>query len=82
MVLEAEIRYFDQHCREWLNAHAGEFAVIRDKELLGFFATDEEALKAGVGKWGSVSFLIREVLDEQRIEKVPALACGLMNDSL
>lgn len=82
MVLVAEIRYFDKQCGGWLADHEGQFAVIRDKELLGFFATDEEALKAGVEKWGSVSFLIREVLSKQRIEKVPVLACGLMNASL
>ena len=43
MVLERELRYFEQHLEEWLRVYRGQFVVIKGDELLGSFSTQGEA---------------------------------------
>ena len=61
--LSNEIQVFDQHRAEWMQAHQGKFVAIRDSEIAeGFFATYEEALKAGLGKFGVTRpFLVKQI---------------------
>ncbi len=79
MALEIELAYFERHRAQWLSDHPGEFVLIKEEECVGFFDTFDAAYEAGVGKWGVVTFLIKEVLGEDRIEYVPALTLGLIH---
>jgi len=76
MALEQELAYFERHLDEWLPIYRGQFVVIKGDELLGSFSTFEEALKAGVGKYGTDAFLIREVSPEAPAAYHPALTVG------
>ena len=78
MALETEQAYFERHRDEWLRHHADKFVVIKEEECAGFFDTFDAAYAAGIDKWGVVTFLIKEVLAEDRIEFIPALTLGLI----
>ena len=79
MALEVELNYFRENLGEWLKHYSGKYALVRVKELAGFFDTAESAFSTGVGKWGNVPFLVRKVTAEDEIEQSPALAFGLIH---
>lgn len=81
MPLKNELAYFEAHRAEFLQAHRGKFALIKGEESHGFFDTDRAAYEEGVGLFGGEAFLIKLVAEEDRIEKAPALFCGLLNAS-
>jgi hypothetical protein len=67
-VFEAEREYYEQHRAEWLPGHTGEFAVIREHELVGFFSTYESAFRAGLTQFGlQAPFLIKQVWPQEPV---------------
>ena len=65
-ILRLEIEAFEKNRVEWLKHHAGKFAVLKGSDICGFYDSDENALVAGLEKYGDVPFLIKEVLEEDR----------------
>jgi hypothetical protein len=60
--LSAELEVFQQHRDEWLSANIGKFVAIQDSVVEGFYDTYEEALRAGLNRFGvRRSFLIKQV---------------------
>jgi len=78
MALEHEMAYFEAHRDEWLEHHRGQFALIYGDELLGTYATFEEAFEAGVTRLGNQSFLIRQITEENPSVQFPALVAGMI----
>lgn len=76
MVLEEELRFFEQHLDEWLPIYRGQFVVIKGEELLGSFSTADEALTAGAAKYGTEAFLIRAVEPQGPAIYNPTLIVG------
>lgn len=72
-VLKTEIDFFEQHRKEWFTHHAGQIAVIHGTTLYGFYDTYETALEVGIDKCGAVSFLMKEVLLEDKIMFFPTI---------
>lgn len=71
MALEAENEYFDEHRDGWLaQGHEGKWAVVYGTELLGLFPKVEDGFRAGVEKWGAVTFLVKRITPKDRIEKI------------
>lgn len=58
-----ENKVFEQHRKEWLLSHPGEFVAIQDDVILeGFFGTYAEAFKAGLHEFGiRRRFLVKQV---------------------
>jgi hypothetical protein len=81
-VLAEELAYFREHKDEWLQRHKGKFALVKGRELIGTFTTDQQAYEAGVKKFGREAFLIKEIVEEERIEDLPALTSGLIDARL
>lgn len=80
--LEKELKFFEEQRAEWLQNHAGKFALVKGRELVGVFDSDEAAYQAGVGRWGNTPFLIKQILLHDQIEQIPALMYGLVNADL
>ena len=76
MSLEIEIEYYNELRRELLKEHGeGKFVVIKWRELLGVFDTNDEAYSAGLNAYGVVSFLLRPIRKVDpilRLRMVPA----------
>ena len=79
MALETELKYFEAHRAAWVQHHEGKFALIKGEHLQGVYDTDAAAFEAGVDAWGNVSFLIKEIRGEDRVEQTPALVYGLLH---
>ena len=48
--------------------HSGEWAVLRDEQVIGFYATLDEALQVGATEHVGGRFSIQEVKEEQPID--------------
>jgi hypothetical protein len=61
--LEIELGVFDDHHREWTEAHLGKFVVIQGGTIVpSFFNAYEEAFLAGVQQFGTDrNFLIKQI---------------------
>src|SRR5437868_10475727 len=61
-VLEEEVAFYNARKAEWLRLYEGRFALIKGRELVGTFATLEEAYEHGLSRFGNVPMLIRQIL--------------------
>jgi hypothetical protein len=59
---------YETHKAEWLQSHRDEFVVVKDSEVLGFFASFHEAYSAGVEKHGTdADFLVKRVVPQEPV---------------
>lgn len=61
MALEKELETYRQKLPE-LAAHEGKYVLIHGDEIVDFFATYEDAIKAGYQKYRLEPFLVKQVL--------------------
>ncbi|MDE0144580.1 MAG: hypothetical protein OXI53_05850 [Nitrospira sp.] len=79
--LQEELAFFNEQLATLLEKHRYHFALIKRRELKGTFTTFEEAYEKGVTEFGNVNFLVKQILDKEPIEHIPALTYGLMSAS-
>jgi len=79
MVLDTELKYYENMKAELLAHHEGQYALIKGNQLVGTFSTLEEAFTAGVEHFGNVPFLIQFVQEEEEIIQHPSLAVGIIS---
>lgn len=64
---EAEIRqnydYFQEVVATAMEDHAGEVALIHQREIVGYFASAAEAVKCGMDRFGDLPFSVQRVID-------------------
>lgn len=65
---QTELRFFEGNRKEWLQSHPGEFALISDTTLAGFYPDYESAFRAGLKRFGvRGSFLVKQVWAEEPV---------------
>ena len=79
MVLDEELAYFNKQRNEWLHYYKGQIALVKGEELLGTFTTISEAFDAGVQRFGTQPFLIKEIQEEDQVIQYPALSVGMLS---
>jgi hypothetical protein len=77
-MLEQERHYYAANEPEWLKTDAGRFVVVKGEDLVGVYASQDEALAAGAARFGLSSFLVRRIGDGEQTVTVPALTLGLL----
>lgn len=61
-LLQDELRFFQEHERDWASRHSGRFVLIGKGTFGGFYRTYEDAMRAGIHSFGPVApFLIRKI---------------------
>ena len=66
--LQNELRLFEECRQDWLQGHAGEFVVISEATVGGFYPDYESAFKGGVSKFGTRgSFLVKQIWAEEPV---------------
>ncbi len=76
--LQREQAYLRQRLAELMTEHAGEWVVVKDEHVVGFYKDMETAFGDAIRQFGLDNpFLLQQVQPEQTGE-VPALATGLM----
>ena len=71
MALEKEISFFQTHLSEFAVDHTGQHVLIHGDEVVDFFSSYEDALKAGYNRFGLDPFLVKQV---QTIEQVHSIS--------
>ncbi|HHT9133078.1 MAG TPA: hypothetical protein ACFYED_11440 [Candidatus Tripitaka californicus] len=82
MVLEEELKYFNEHKEKFLKHYEGQFVLIKGTSFAGSYTTEEEAYQAGIQKFGNTPFLIKRVAKEEEVSRFPALVLGLIGARL
>lgn len=81
-LLQLELEFFRQKKAELLADHEGKFALVKNKEIVGIFDTEENAYAFGITKFGNVPFLIALINSEEPVARMPALTLGLLRARL
>ena len=80
-MLDKERKYFETQRADWLKKHPGKFVLVKDEELIGVFNTQQEALIEGARRFGTDSFLVRQVEESEQVVYIPALTLGILRVS-
>ena len=65
--LTQEVEHYEAIKPTLWPAHDGEYVVIKNREVLGIFATHDEAYVAGLQAFGNVPMLVRKILEKQPV---------------
>ena len=65
--LEQEYQFFTSHLDNFLQNHLNEFVLIKGENIINFFKSYDEALKAGLSQFGNVPFFIKVVKKEEEV---------------
>jgi hypothetical protein len=66
--LAVELDFYAAHKAEWLEEHSGKYVVVQDRNVLGFYASFEDAFRAGVSAFGiKRDFLVKQVLEHEPV---------------
>ena len=77
-MLTTEREYYDENLTDWLQHHSGRVVLVKGRQLIGFFDTEDEALAEGARLFGLDSFLVRRVAAAPARPSVPALTLGIL----
>ena len=77
-MLEKERKFFEQNRAEWLTISPDKFVLIKNEELIGTFDTLQDALTEGARRFGTESFLVRQVEEVEQLVYIPALTLGIL----
>lgn len=72
MALEKELETYQKHLHEWADKE-GQFVLIRDEEIGGFFTSYEDAIKEGYEKYNLTPFLVKQVNSFERVHFISRL---------
>ena len=70
---DQEIEVFKANLTEWVAEHAGQFVLIKGKEVVGFFSTYADAVERGYDQYGLEGFFVRQISVVQQIQFMPPL---------
>lgn len=63
-----ELDYYARHKGEWLRQKSGKYVVIKQGNVLGFFASFEKAYRAGATSYGiDTSFLVKQIVENEPV---------------
>ncbi len=75
--LEIEQAFFEEMRAEYCKDHLDKFVLIKNRETFGFFQTEEDALEAGIAKYGIQPFLIKKIVPEEPVLDMTSYFLGL-----
>ncbi len=70
MMLDEELRTYEERKHELLAEFKGRFVLIKDSCILGIFDTQGEAIEEGYSRLGNVPFLTKEISEREIAERV------------
>lgn len=76
-LLGEEISFYESKKEELIREHINRHLLIKGSELIGSFATREQAVVEGYRRYGTGPFLVRLTGEDTPVGYVPALALGI-----
>jgi len=74
-LLEKEYKVYVTHLGQFLPQHLNQYVLIKERRVVGFFNSYEEALKFGLEEFGNVPFFLKVV---REVEETHFFQQGLM----
>ncbi len=74
MSLEADLKFYELQKSELLKNHEGQFVLIKNQKIHGFFTTEQEAFAKGLELFGAEEMFIRQILKEEPKTFLPAFS--------
>lgn len=66
--LAVELNYYERHAADWIAQRTGEYVVIKNTGILGFYPDFESAYRAGAEAYGiETDFLVKQVLEYEPV---------------
>lgn len=62
--LEKEVKAFFKDLPDMLKDHENEYALYKNRKCYGYYAYQEDAMRAGYEKFGNVPFLVNQIKKE------------------
>ena len=69
--LADDLATYRAHLAEMAKEHEGEYVLIREGEIIGFFPDSSSAVREGYRRFGIVPFLAKEVTATERVVYIP-----------
>jgi hypothetical protein len=77
-LIREELAVYGELKKALLKHHAGQFVLIKGREMIGTFPDFREAFEEGVRRFGHSPMLIKQITSEERAEKLPVVMHGLI----
>lgn len=74
MSLEQEQTFFESQKTKLLQQHEGQFVLIKNQKIHGFFTTEQEAYEKGIELFGAQEMFIKQILKEEPKNFIPAFS--------
>jgi len=68
MALEKELAVFNQRLPEFKAEHQGKFVLIHGDEVVDFFSSYDDAIKAGYSKFKLDPFLVKQIRALEQVQ--------------
>ena len=62
-LLAHELRTYAEHKAELVGKAKGRYVLIKDREIIGVFDTQNDAIQQGYEHFGNVPFLVKQILE-------------------
>lgn len=63
MILETELKTYEQHKNELLGTAGGKFVLIRGTDVIGVYDSKMDAIAQGYKQFGNVPFLVKQIVE-------------------
>ena len=80
--LKEELSFYEEQKPELLKRCPGQYVLIKERELIGVFPTQEEAYSVGFRRFVRNPFLVKRIVDKETPEQVPLLALHIQRAAL
>lgn len=77
--LNTELAFFASKKAEWLPIYENKFALIKGQALVETFTTLDEAYAAGVLKFGTDPFLVKQIVTNEPPEELTSHYANVIN---
>ena len=66
--LSTELDYYSGHKEEWLSKQAGKYVLIKERNVVGFYSSFQDAFRAGAVKYGlETDFLVKQIVEREPV---------------
>lgn len=69
--LAGDIATYRAHLAEMAKEHEGQYVLIREGQIIGFFPDFTSGAREGTRRFGCVPFLVKEVYPVERVVYIP-----------
>lgn len=78
-VLQPEVEYFEAHKGEWLKEFKDQFVLVKNQQKIAVFSSYQDAVNDGFRRFGNQPFLVKQILEKEIVERIPALYVGAIS---